>query len=122
LTSGADRQQHENVDYVETQTDAKAGPVSVTWAPDGMKAVITGHCPECHGVTRTDLDVGIPGTIGLRGWTSRRIPTIPAPLTLYCECGHAHRDRPENAPDKGCGRFWLVYVAAEQRVHKKYLR
>lgn len=119
MTSGAASNQHREVGYAEIETDATAQGVtfSVTWAQDGKKATITGHCPECHGLTKTDFDAGIPDT-KFRG---PKVPILPSPVTLYCECGHAHKDRPSAAHDRGCGRYWLLFVAAKERVHPRYL-
>ncbi len=49
------------------------------------------------------------------------VPLIPGsdrrsrPVTLYCQCGHALDERPANALDKGCGRFWPVYLPDDVR-------
>jgi hypothetical protein len=120
LTNGAASYQHREVDYAEIETNATTPGVtfSVTWAPDGQKATITGHCPECYGPTKTEFNTGIPDT-RFRG--PKKIPTLPSPVTLYCECGHTHKDRPADARDRGCGRYWLLYVAAAERVHPRYL-
>jgi hypothetical protein len=119
LTSGVADSRHREVDYAEIETDATAQgvPFTVTWAPDGKKATITGECPECRGPTRTEFSTGIPGT-KFRG---PKIPALPSPVTLLCECGHAHKNRPADAPDRGCGRYWLCYVAAKERVHPRHL-
>jgi hypothetical protein len=119
LTNGAASNQHREVDYAEIETDVAAQGVtfSVTWAPDGEKATITGDCPECHGPTKTEFSTGIPDT-KFRG---PKIPALPSPVTLYCECGRAHKDRPADALDRGCGRYWLFYVDAKERVHPRYL-
>ena len=120
MTSGASSYQHREADYAEIETDATARGLtfSVTWAPDGNKATITGQCPECYGLTKADFNAGIPAT-RFRG---PMIPTLPSPVTVYCECGYAHKDRPAAARDRGCGRYWPLYVAAADRVHPRYLR
>jgi hypothetical protein len=33
---------------------------------------------------------------------------VPGEVTVFCECGHVHPDRPPDALDAGCGRFWVV--------------
>jgi hypothetical protein len=119
LTSGAANNKHREVDYAEIETDVAAHGVTfiVTWAPDGQKATITGDCPECRGLTKTEISAGIPST-RFRG---PKIPALPSPVTLYCECGHVHKDRPADALDRGCGRYWLLYVSAKECVHPRYL-
>src|SRR6202044_1012723 len=64
LISGAASYQHRDVEFAEIQTDVaiSAPAFSVTWAPDGNKAIITGHCPECYGPTKNEFDTGIPDT------------------------------------------------------------
>jgi hypothetical protein len=119
LTSSADSDQHKKIDYAEIETDATGKLFRVTWAPGGKKATITGPCPECQGLTSTEFNAGIPDTSGFRG--PKKIPTLPSPVTLLCECGRAHDDRPADAPDRGCGRYWLLYVDAAERVHPQYL-
>lgn len=119
MTGGAGGDRHKNVTYAEIETDAQGITFSVAWTDDGKKATITGHCPECHGRTRTEFPAGIPDTSTFRG--PKKIPTLPSPVTVCCECGHIHEDRPAGALDQGCGRYWLLYVAAKDRVHPKYL-
>jgi hypothetical protein len=119
LTSGATGDEHKKVDYAEVETDAVTRGISfiVKWSDDVEKATITGLCPECRGKTSMEFGTGIPGT-RFRG---PGIPTLRSPVTLYCECGQAHNDRPEGAPDRGCGRYWLYFVDSADRVHPRYL-
>ena len=119
MTSGGGSDQHKQVDYAEIEMDALGITFGVTWAPDGKKATIAGTCPECHGPTSMEFNAGIPDTAGFRG--PQKIPALPSRVTLYCECGRAHNDRPANARDRGCGRYWLIHIAAAERVHPRYL-
>lgn len=92
------------------------GAFTVTWSPDGRKAAVAGPCPACGARTETDFSPVIGGTKGF--FQLRRLVAVPAlrsPLTLYCECGHVHADRPADAIDKGCGRFWTVSLADSER-------
>jgi hypothetical protein len=115
LTSGGSIDQHKAVTYVETEADAQqAGQFTVTWTPDGRSVTVKGHCPGCGGTTSTEFSPGIAGTKGFRG-ISRRPPTLPSPVTLFCECGHVHSERPPDALDRGCGRFWPVYLPDDAR-------
>ncbi|QXJ22963.1 hypothetical protein AGRA3207_004049 [Actinomadura graeca] len=54
------------------------------------------------------LEKGPPD--GVKGVFRHRRAAPPAPreVTICCDCGHMHADRPEGAFDKGCGAFWLV--------------
>ncbi len=118
MASGTANDQHKKVDYAEIETDTAVpgATFSVTWARDSDKATITGHCPECRGLTSSEFSTGIPDT-RFRG---PKVPVLPSPVTLYCECGHPHKDRPADAPDRGCGRYWLHHVDAADRVHPRY--
>ena len=101
--------------YVEVEVEAVTdGQFTATWAPGGEGATVTGHCPACGGRTATKFSLGIGGSKGVRtsGQSAR---ALPAPVTIFCECGHAHADRPPDALDKGCGRFWLVFLTVDER-------
>jgi hypothetical protein len=116
VTSNAGSGRHRKIHYAEIETDAGGIPFSVTWA-DGKKVSVSGQCPECRGLTSTEFSAGIPDASKFRG---PKIETLPSPVTLYCECGHPHDERPADAPDRGCGRYWLLYVKAEERVPPGY--
>jgi hypothetical protein len=109
-SSGSIDKHNNSLAYAETELDSPAeGQFAVTWAPDGRTVTIWGPCPACGGRTATKYSPGIGGSKGFRG-RAPRPPYLLSPVTLYCECGHAHTDRPPDAPDKGCGRFWPVVV------------
>ena len=117
MASGDAIDHHRNtVRYVEAEeTIQDSGQFTVAWAADGRRVTVSGLCPACDGRTVTEFPAGVGGTKG-SGGVKRRPASLPAVLTLFCECGHVHADRPEGALDKGCGRFWQVSVAADARL------
>ena len=101
---------HRPIQYVEEDVGLPPGVAfTVTPASGNRRLAVSGNCPACGGRTSTDFSVGIGGTgsKGLRGPSGPPVRTAKL-VTVICECGHAHPDRPDGAPDKGCGRFWLV--------------
>jgi hypothetical protein len=116
LPSDGSIDRHKAVTYVETEADAQqAGQFTATWTPDGRSVTVKGHCPACGGTTSAEFTPGLVGSKGIRGISPPRPPVLPAPVTLYCECGHVHSERPPDAPDRGCGRFWPVYLPDDVR-------
>jgi hypothetical protein len=116
LAEGGSIDKHDNsLAYAETAADSPPdGQFKVAWATGGRTVTVSGSCPACGGLTATGFSPGIGGSKGLRA----RIPRpqgLPSPVTLFCECGHAHTDRPPDALDKGCGRFWLVFLPDDAR-------
>jgi hypothetical protein len=99
---------HRSIKFVEAEMPADPSFV-VTLAPDRKTVTISGVCPACGGRTVSDYPYGIGGT-GYKGFPRRSTgPTaVPSTVTVICECGHSHPDRPTEAPDLGCGRFWTV--------------
>ncbi len=107
---------HRALDYAEAAADRPAeGQFTVEWSDDGGRVTVSGPCPACGGRTGTEFSVGIGGTKGLRDVRAPATRELPDPVTLLCECGHAHADRPSDAYDRGCGRYWPVYLSADQR-------
>lgn len=104
---------HRDIPYAETgyqrQPDFNAEPAS-----DGLGFEVTGICPACGGHTSMLFERGSPqGHKG--GWFRRAATPSPGPepatvreVTVYCECGHIHENRPAEAIDNGCGAFWQV--------------
>jgi hypothetical protein len=92
-----------------------AGQFTAEWAADGRSVTVRGHCPECRGLTSTEFTRGLVGSKGFRGSTRPRPTQLPSPLTVYCECGYAHEDRPPDALDTGCGRYWWVHLSDADR-------
>lgn len=116
MPSGTSSDHHRAVAYVETEADAQnAGQFTARWTPDGRSVQVSGHCPACGGTTGTEFTPGIAGSKGFRGLSAPRPPLLPSPVTLYCECGHVHSERPPDALDRGCGRFWPVYLPDDAR-------
>ena len=116
MSSDGTSYRHKNsLSYVETEVDAPAdGQFRATWDPDGRTVVITGPCPACGGRTASEFSPGMGGTKGfLRAKPYPR--TLPSPVTVFCECGYVHADRPADALDKGCGRFWPTFLPDNQR-------
>lgn len=106
-----------NLKYAEIKVEVPAPPdgaFTVSWAADGRTANVAGRCPACGAWTSTDFTPVIGGTKGV-GRTSRAAPELRSLLTLYCDCGYMHADRPGDAIDKGCGRFWQVTLADSER-------
>lgn len=114
-SDGAVYRHRNSLPYVETEVDSPAdGQFKVAWSPDGRTVVLSGPCPGCGGRTDSEISSGIGGTKGLLRSESRpRI--LHSPVTIYCECGYVHADRPADARDKGCGRFWPVFLPDDQR-------
>jgi hypothetical protein len=113
---GAD-QHKERVKFAEVEAAAQtAGQFTAQWSNGGRSVTIKGHCPACGGLTSTDFSMGIGGSKGVRGLDRPRPAIlIPSSVTIYCECGHAHDDRPPDAIDTGCGRFWAVHLTDAER-------
>lgn len=106
---------HRPISYAETEI-LLATAFTVTREADGKRVrfIVTGNCPACGGLMTKEFPYGVGGT-GTKGGF-RRPPTTPpadpCPVTLICECGHLHPDKPADATDDGCGRFWLVDLTA----------
>lgn len=102
---------HRDRAYAETAFPAH-GEFTVTETPAGLE--VTGNCPACGGLTVMMFDYGPPD--GVKGVFRRRDAghsqraAGPRTVTIYCECGHVHAERPEGALDRGCGAFWKVEI------------
>ena len=116
MSSGGTIDHHSNsLTYAEAEVTVPADKgFTVTRSPAGKGLTISGPCPTCGGRTSTDLSYGIGGTKGFRGGS--RPEAVRSPVTVYCECGHVHAERPADALDKGCGRFWLVDIPEALRT------
>lgn len=116
MADGGTSDRHKNsLSYVETEANTPTdGQFTALWATNGQIVTVFGACPACGGRTATEFSPGIAGTKGFRR-SEPRSRTLPSPLTIFCECGHAHADRPADALDKGCGRFWRVFLPEDQR-------
>ena len=115
MPSGENIDHHKAIKYVEVEADAPAaGQFTAAWAAHGGSVTVAGPCPACGGRTANEFS---PGIAGAKGFRRRRPAThrLPLPVTLFCECGHAHDERPTEALDKGCGRHWPVYLPDDAR-------
>jgi hypothetical protein len=106
-TPGIDH--HRELGYVEAEFQLQTG-FTVTETAEARGLEISGICPGCGGRTTMALERGSPQ--GFKGIFRRRNvdgpPAPPRTVTIYCECGHMHTDRPAEAIDNGCGAFWSV--------------
>jgi hypothetical protein len=91
--------------YLESVTDSDVSWAEVNdhrWRPEFERTVIglvvrfRGACPRCRHETTTDLTRVIPGLENVRGELEE--------FTMYCTCGHPHKDHPEG--DNSCGAYW----------------
>ncbi len=116
MPSGENIDQHKTVRYIEAEAAAPAvGQFTAAWAADGRSVTVSGRCPACGGLTAMEFPTGIAGSKGFRGLGRPAACVLPSPVWLFCECGHAHDERPTDALDKGCGRFWPVCLPDDAR-------
>jgi hypothetical protein len=122
MTSSAGGNQHGidqhqgKVKFAEIEVAAPApGQFAAEWAADGRSVIVRGHCPECGGLTSTEFTPGLGGSKGFRIPPKPPPTFLRSPLTIFCECGHAHEDRPPDALDTGCGRYWPVHLSEAER-------
>lgn len=117
LTSGGSIDTHQDdLGYAEVEEPMPPdGSFAIAWASDGQSAIVSGQCPACGGRTAMNFRLVIGGTKGVRESGSQPASGIRSPLMLYCQCGHVHAGRPGDAIDKGCGRYWPVTLADEER-------
>jgi hypothetical protein len=105
LPQGRRIDHHRLIKYAATQ-QVPDTPFEVQRMPD--RVVVTGNCPACGGLMTKEFPYGIGGT-GTKGlFHGRSGPVVPAKATMYCECGHVHPDKPADAIDDGCGRYWRI--------------
>jgi hypothetical protein len=116
LTNGGSIDKHHNsLAYVEIEADSPAdGEFEVMWSTGSRGVTVSGPCPACGGQTATEFSPGIGGSKGFRR-PAPRSQSLPSPMTIFCDCGHKHAGRPPGALDKGCGRFWLVFLPDDAR-------
>jgi hypothetical protein len=109
-------QHKERLKFAEVPAPAQTdGKFTAQWANDRRSVTVQGRCPACDGATSTNFPFGIPGSRGLIRTLRPRPAILPSPVTIYCECGHAHDDRPPDAIDTGCGRYWAVHLTDAER-------
>jgi hypothetical protein len=97
---------HRPINFAEVEMPPDSS-FEVAFATNKKSVTISGICPACGGQTVTTIPSGYG--YGLKGPShSSRQVVMPPQATVFCECGHAHPDRPPEALDVGCGRFWTV--------------
>jgi hypothetical protein len=96
---------HRPIHFVEQEFGLQAGFV-VTETNHDLK--ITGICPGCGASTSMTFERGTPQ--GSKGFLRRISPPREKEkfVTLYCQCGHVHTNRPADSPESGCGAYWPV--------------
>lgn len=101
-----DIDRHQDCVYTETVFPMQ-DDFTVTRSSEGLEVI--GACPACGGLTSMTFDYGPPD--GVKGlFRKKDAPSPTETVTVYCECGYVHADRPESALDRGCGAFWKVKV------------
>ncbi|MDG4787562.1 hypothetical protein O7626_16740 [Micromonospora sp. WMMD1102] len=104
-------ERHRRVEYGVRLYPDQVGRFRITPSADGRETRIEGVCPGCGGYTATVWVRGSGNSHkGIFGGSSTRSIARVSDRTrmINCECGHAHRNRPEAAPFHGCGAHWLV--------------
>lgn len=97
---------HREIEYVEIQVSPQ-GTFMIEPLPDGCGCAVQGICPACGGQTRMTIPRGL--AVGHKGpWRRRQVASEPQEALVVCMCGHVHENRPPEATDHGCGRFWSV--------------
>ncbi|MEV3856589.1 hypothetical protein AB0J38_19960 [Streptomyces sp. NPDC050095] len=86
------------------------GAFEVRRSEDGRWYTVTGACPMCRATSVFRVAHGVLGPV--KGWRRRRAEPEPltGAITVFCQCGFPHPDRPPESPDTGCGAFWDVPV------------
>jgi hypothetical protein len=100
---------HRAVPYSEQELHDQSAGFAVTWAADNRSVHVLGICPCCGGRSTTIWPYGIGD--GFKGLVRRRTAAAVRPSgarTVYCDCGHAHADRPADVLSRGCGAYWQV--------------
>ncbi|MEU8041154.1 hypothetical protein [Streptosporangium sp. NPDC049078] len=96
---------HRPVPFTEAEFD---GQITFTVAEIDKGLVVTGNCPGCGARTSTTFSHGTPQ--GTKGGLRRKPPVRATKVTVYCECGYPHPERPPEVPDTGCGAYWSVDI------------
>lgn len=100
---------HRPVDFTVQEFDGPIVGFVVNRADDGRQYHVAGKCPRCQGRTTATWPVGTG--IGHKGLFSPARPRRDADdglRTVFCDCGHAHANRPDSAVFQGCGAHWRV--------------
>jgi len=102
---------HSPIPFTSEYHPDQAARFIVVTSADGREVRVEGICPGCGGRTVTPWPTGIGGgTKGIfRGSATKAQARIPDDKRLvFCECNHAHANRPETEPFRGCGASWHV--------------
>ncbi|GGZ34291.1 hypothetical protein [Streptomyces poonensis] len=104
---------HASTDFHEHETAVRPDDrFDVVRSDDGRWYTVTGLCPTCRATVVFRVAYGVLGP-SKRLWG--RDPHRPEPLTgsvtVFCQCGYPHAERPPESPDTGCGAFWDVPVS-----------
>jgi hypothetical protein len=104
---------HVATDFREHETQPPTDePFTVTRSEDGRWYTVKGACPTCRAATVFRVAHGV---LGPAKWGRRDRPEpLTGAITVYCQCGYPHAERPPESPDTGCGAFWDVPVPAER--------
>ncbi|MFI8928730.1 hypothetical protein ACIG3E_13770 [Streptomyces sp. NPDC053474] len=96
---------HDGVTFAEVEFPLQTG-FAVVQDEDGL--TVAGLCPQCAARTEMTFVFGTPQ--GAKGLSRRARQTQLRRVTMYCECGYWHGDRPPESPDTGCGAYWSVDI------------
>jgi hypothetical protein len=115
-----------NLHFEEEEFATQSG---FTTTIDADRSVtVEGDCPRCHGRTSWTFRVEMPGvTTKIGGALATRRGTPVDALgeppfedgeeaVVVCSCGSAHRDRPKELNESGCGAYWPVKLRRPQEV------
>lgn len=103
---------HQPTPFQETEVRPDASTV-VRRSADGRWYTVTGDCPTCRAATVFRVAHGVLGPA--KGGRRRTRPApLAGPITVVCQCGYPHPERPPESPDSGCGAFWDVPVPPAQ--------
>ena len=104
-------EQHRDIPYRDVEYVYEGEPIAPQWADDQSSFTVTAECPACGLATVKTVPVGLPSEN--KGWLSTRVPAqpvVPRTVRIVCACGLAHRDRPAQSTETGCGIIWKVQL------------
>lgn len=102
---------HRSIEFTAEYYPDQAAFFDVAPSDDGRSVRIEGVCRGCRGRTVTVWHTGIgSGQKGIfRGSAAKARARIPDRKRLvFCECNHAHANRPDTDPFRGCGASWHI--------------
>jgi hypothetical protein len=104
-------EKHNPIPFTPEYHSGREAGFTVVTSADGRDVTVEGICPGCEGWTKTTWPTGIgSGQKGIfRGSAKKAEARISDNRRLlFCECLHAHANRPETEPFRGCGATWHV--------------